>query len=279
MSTDSSPDTIVLVHGLWMTPRSWEEWVPYYEAKGYRVLTPGYPGFEIEVEALRQNPSVIAELTVPQVVAHLAEVITELERQPIIMGHSFGGALTQLLLDRGCGAAGVAIDGAPTEGVRVNPPSQIKSLFPILKNPAKRHEAAGFTPDEFHYAFTNTLSEEDSRKVYDRYHIPAPGNWVWAYGLIANFKPGHQETWVNYKNDSRAPLLFITGSEDHIMPPSVQHSNAKHYHSNTITEVHDFEGRSHWTCGEPGWEAIADDALEWAVARATGKEAPAAARA
>jgi pimeloyl-ACP methyl ester carboxylesterase len=279
MSTDSSPDTIVLVHGLWMTPRSWEEWVPYYEAKGYRVLTPGYPGFEIEVEALRQNPSVIAELTVPQVVAHLAEVITELERQPIIMGHSFGGALTQLLLDRGCGAAGVAIDGAPTEGVRVNPPSQIKSLFPILKNPAKRHEAAGFTPDEFHYAFTNTLSEEDSRKVYDRYHIPAPGNWVWAYGLIANFKPGHQETWVNYKNDSRAPLLFITGSEDHIMPPSVQHSNAKHYKSNTITEVHDFEGRSHWTCGEPGWEAIADDALEWADARATGKEAPAAARA
>jgi pimeloyl-ACP methyl ester carboxylesterase len=154
--------------------------------------------------------------------------------------------------------------------VRVNPPSQIRSLFPILKNPAKRHEAAGFTPDEFHYAFTNTLSQEESRKVYDRYHIPAPGNWVWAYGLIANFKPGHQETWVDYKNDSRAPLLFFTGTEDHIMPPSVQQSNAKHYKSNTVTEVHEFAGRSHWTCGEPGWEEVADYALEWAVARATG---------
>jgi pimeloyl-ACP methyl ester carboxylesterase len=272
MSTDSSPDTIVLVHGLWMTPRSWEEWVPYYESKGYRVLTPGYPGFEVEVEALRENPSVIASLTVPQVVAHLAEVITELDTPPIIVGHSFGGTLTQLLLDRGCGAAGVAINSAPTEGVRVNPPSQIRSLFPILKNPANRHRAVGFTPEEFHYAFTNTLSEDESAKVYDRYHIGAPGNWVWAYGLIANFKPGHQETWVNYRNDSRAPLLFIAGGEDHIMPPSVQRSNARHYKSNTITEYHEFPGRSHWTCGEEGWEMVADYALEWAVAHATGAE-------
>jgi pimeloyl-ACP methyl ester carboxylesterase len=188
------------------------------------------------------------------------------------MGHSFGGTLTQLLLDRGCGAAAVVIDSAPTEGVRVNPPSQIKSLFPILKNPANRHKAVGFTPEEFHYAFANTLSEEESREVYDRYHIPAPGNWVWAYGLIANFKPGHQETWVNYRNDSRAPLLFIAGGEDHIMPASVNRSNAKHYTSNTITEYVEFDGRSHWTCGEPGWQAVADHALEWAVAHATGAE-------
>jgi pimeloyl-ACP methyl ester carboxylesterase len=260
-----------------MTPRSWEEWVPYYESKGYRVLTPGYPGFEIEVEALRENPSIISSLTVPQTVAHLAGVITELDRPPIVMGHSFGGTLTQLLLDRGCGAAGVAINSAPTEGVHVNPPSQIKSLFPILKHPSTRHQEAGFTPEEFHYAFTNTLSEEESAKVYERYHIPAPGNWVWAYGLIANFKPGHQETWVNYKNASRAPLLFIAGGEDHIMPASVQRSNAKHYTSDTITEVHEFPGRSHWTCGEPGWEEVADFALEWAVARATGSEVPVAA--
>jgi pimeloyl-ACP methyl ester carboxylesterase len=274
VSADSSLDTVVLVHGLWMTPRSWEEWVPYYESKGYKVVTPGYPGFEIEVEALRENPSVIAELTVPEVVAHLGEVIGELEQAPIIMGHSFGGTLTQLLLDRGFGAAGVAINGAPTEGVRVQPLSQIKSIFPALAHPSKRHDAFGFTHDQFHYAFTNTLSEQDSQQVYDRYHIPAPAAWLWAYGVLANITPGHQETWVNYKNDSRSPLLFITGSEDHIMPPTVQHSNAKHYKSNTTTEVYDFEGRSHWTCGEPGWEAVADHALEWAVAHATGAGTP-----
>jgi pimeloyl-ACP methyl ester carboxylesterase len=277
VSTDpTSPDTIVLIHGLWMTPRSWEEWVPYYESKGYRVLTPAYPGFEVEVEALREDPSVISSLTVPETVAHLAGVVTELDRPPIVMGHSFGGVLTQLLLDRGCSAAGVVINSAPTEGVRVNPPSQLKSLFPILKNPANRHRPVGFTPDEFHYAFTNTLDEEESRQIYDRYHIPAPGNWVWAYGLIANFKPGHQETWVNYKNPTRAPLLFITGGKDHIMPPSVQRSNAKHYSSDTITEVVDFPERSHFTCGEDGWEEVADQALEWAVAHAGGPRVAAA---
>jgi pimeloyl-ACP methyl ester carboxylesterase len=273
MSDDSkAPDTVVLIHGLWMTPRSWEHWVPYYEEKGYRVVTPTYPGFEVEVEALREAPSVIASLTVPQTVAHLAETITSLERPPIIMGHSFGGTLTQLLLDRGCGAVGVAIDSAPTEGVRVSPLSQIKSLFPALKSPANRHKAVGFTPEEFHYAFTNTLSEEESREAYDRYHIPAPGNWIWAYGLIANFKPGHQETWVNYKNPNRAPLLFIAGGEDHIMPPAVNRSNAKHYSSSTITEYYEFPGRDHWTCAADGWETVADYALEWAVARATGSE-------
>ena len=280
MSVNGTPDTIVLIHGLWMTPRSWEHWVPYYEGKGFRVLTPTYPGFEVEVEALNADPSPIASLTVPEVVSHLAGIITELDKQPIIMGHSFGGTLAQILLDHGCGAAGVAINSAPTEGVRVSPPSQIKSLFPILKRPANRHKAVGFTPKEFHYAFTNTLSEEESLKVYERYHIPAPGNWVWAYGIIANIEPGHQETWVNYQNDARAPLLFITGGEDHIMPPSVNKSNAKHYKSNTITEVHEFPGRSHWTCGEPGWEEVADHALDWAAehsgARVTAPSAEAA---
>ena len=267
-SNGSAPDTVVLVHGLWMTQRSWEEWVPYYEGKGYRVLTPGYPGFDIEVEALRKDPSAIASLTVPQTVSHLAGVITGLDRPPIIIGHSFGGTLTQLLLDRGCGAAGVVIDSAPTEGVRVSPPSQIKSLFPFLKSPANRHKPVGFTPEGFHYAFANTLSRADSEAVYERYHIPAPGSWVWAYGLVANFKPGHQETWVNYKNDGRPPLLFIAGGEDHIMPPSVNRSNARHYESDAITELEEFPGRSHWTCGEPGWEAVADYALEWATEQA-----------
>ena len=262
------PDTIVLVHGLWMTPRSWQHWVEHYEAKGFRVHAPGYPGFDIEVEALRANPQVIADLTVPETVDHLAAAITALEEPPIIMGHSFGGTLTQLLLARGLGAAGVVINSAPTEGVRVNPPSQARSLFPALKNPANRHRAVGFTPKEFHYAFTNTLSAEESRAVWERYAIPAPGSWVWEFGLFANFKPGHQATWVDYSAD-RAPLLFIAGSEDHIMPPSVNRSNAKHYRkSPALTELHEFEGRDHWTCAAPGWEAVADHALEWAIEHA-----------
>ena len=270
MNDATAPDTIVLIHGLWMTPRSWENWVPYYEAKGYRVITPTYPGFEIEVEALRDNPEIIAQVTVPETVDHIATEIERLEKPPIIIGHSFNSTLTQLLVARGLGAAAVVIDSAPTEGVRVTPPSQLKSLFPILTHPSTFHGAFGYTPEQFHYTFTNTLSREESDAVYERYHIPAPGNWVWAYGLIANFKPGHQETWVDYSLDARAPLLFIAGGADHIMPASVNRSNADHYSkSEARTDFHEFPGRSHWTCGEPGWEAVADYALEWAEENAT----------
>jgi pimeloyl-ACP methyl ester carboxylesterase len=251
-----------------MTPRSWEHWVPYYEAKGYRVITPAYPGFDIEVEALRQNPGIIANLTVPETVDHLASVIEALDTPPFIIGHSFGGTLTQLLLARGLGSAGVVIDSAPTEGVRVTPLSQVRSLFPALKNPANIHKAVAFTAEEFHYAFANTLSGEDSSAAWQRYAIAAPGNWVWSYGLIANFKPGHQETWVDYDQD-RAPLLFIGGEKDHIMPPSVNQSNARHYvNSPALTEYFEFEGRDHWTCAAPGWEAVADYALDWAAKHA-----------
>lgn len=263
--TSATPDTIVLVHGLWMTPRSWEDWIAYYEDKGFTVLAPAYPGFEIEVEALRENPQVIARLTVPETVDHLARVVESAATPPIIIGHSFGGTLTQLLLARGLGSAGVVIDSAPTEGVRVNPVSQARSLFPALKKPSNRTQAVGFTPQEFHYAFTNTLTEEESLRVWERYAIAAPGHWVFEYGLFANFKPGHQETWVDYDAD-RAPLLFVAGEKDHIMPPSVNRSNARHYRrSPAVTDYRELAGRDHWTCGAPGWEQVADLALEWAL--------------
>jgi pimeloyl-ACP methyl ester carboxylesterase len=266
-----APDTIVLIHGLWMTPRSWEGWVAHFEGKGYQVVTPTYAGWDgLEVEDLRANEQLIADCDITATADGIAAVIAALDRPPIIMGHSFGGVLSQLMLARGLGCAGVVIDSAPTEGVRVNPLSQVRSLFPALKNPANIHRAVGFTPKEFHYAFTNTLSAADSAKVHERYAIAAPGRWVWAYGLIANFKPGHQETWVDYDNDARAPLLFIGGEKDHIMPPSVNKSNAKHYkRSAALTEYHEFAGRSHWICGEPGWEEVADHALEWALAHAS----------
>lgn len=271
MSETTAPDTVVLVHGLWVTPRSWEHWVTHYEAKGLTVLAPAYPGFEIEVEALREDPDRIAGLTVPETVDHLASVIEALPKPPIIIGHSFGGTLTQLLLARGLGAAGVVIDSAPTEGVRVSPLSQVRSLFPALRNPATRHRAVAFTPEEFHYAFTNTLTAQESRAVWDRYAIGAPGYWVWEYGLFANLKPGRHETWVDYSAD-RAPLLFIAGGEDHIMPPAVNRSNAKHYaKSPALTELVELEGRDHWTCGAPGWEAVADRALAWAREHATAQ--------
>ena len=269
MNEPTTKPPIVLIHGLWMTPRSWDDWATYYRAKGHEVIVPAYPGFEIEVEALREKPEVIAEASVPATVEHLTQVIESLDQPPIIMAHSFGGIFTQILVNHGLGAAAVVIDSAPPEGIRVNPPSQIKSLFPVLVNPANRHRAVGYTKEQFHYVFANTVTREESDAYYDRLHIPAPGNWVWAYGLIANFKPGHQETWVDFDLEERAPLLFITGGKDHLMPPAVQRSNAKKYrHSEAITEVYEFPDRPHLTCALPGWEQVADYALEWAMSNA-----------
>ncbi len=262
----TAPDTIVLIHGFWVTPRSWEDWKARYEAAGYTVLTPAYPGFEVEVEALNADPAPIEAVTVPQIIEHLEAVVGALDTPPILMGHSAGGVFTQILLDHGFGAAGVAINSAPTEGVPVVPLSQIRSTFPVLKNPANRHRAVGFTPEQWHYAFTNTFSEEESLRLYQRYHIPASGSIFWGSAL-ANIHPGKDDNWVNYENDERAPLLFISGTDDHLMPPKVQRSNAKHYKSATVTEVEEFEG-PHLLPSAPGWEAVADRALEWAVAHA-----------
>jgi pimeloyl-ACP methyl ester carboxylesterase len=268
MAADSTaPDTIVLIHGFWVTPRSWENWIAHYEGKGFRVLAPAYPGFEVEVEALNADPSPIEAVTVPAIIEHLETVVRELD-SPILIGHSAGGVFTQILLDHGYGAAGVAINSAPTEGVAVVPLSQIKATFPVLKNPANRHKAVGFTFEQWHYAFTNTFSEEESRALYERYHIPASGHIFWGSAL-ANIHPGHDDSYVDYKNPDRAPLLFISGSEDHLMPPKIQRSNAKHYKAEgTITEVKEYEGRAHLLPAQEGWEEVADYALEWALAHA-----------
>ena len=271
MSNGSAPDSIVLVHGFWVTPRSWENWIAHYEAKGYTVIAPPYPGFEVEVEALNEDDTPIVEARVPAIVENFENAIKELDSDPIIIGHSAGGAFTQVLLDHGYGAAGVALNSAPTEGVRIVPPSQAKSTWPVLKNPANHHKAVGFTFEQWNYAFTNGMPEDQAHELYERYAIPASGRILFD-SVTANFIPGPQDTAVNYKNDDRAPLLFVSGSEDHIMPPSIQQSNHKHYKSDTVTEITEYEG-PHLMIAADGWEKIADEVLEWAVEHARGKSA------
>ncbi|MFF0735712.1 alpha/beta fold hydrolase [Streptomyces chartreusis] len=189
-----------------------------------------------------------------------------IKQPPLLMGHSAGGAFTQVLMDRGLGADGVGvINSAPVEGVLTVPLSQLRSLFPVLKSPANRHRAVGLDFDQWHYAFANTFSEDQTRAAYERYRIPAPGNIVWNSSL-ANLHPGHADTHVDFHNADRAPLLFISGEHDHLMPPKVQQSNAKHDKAEgTTTEVNVFPGRSHLMAVQDGWQEIADYALDWAL--------------
>ncbi|MEU5379507.1 MULTISPECIES: alpha/beta hydrolase [unclassified Streptomyces] len=263
-----APNTIVLIHGLWMTPLAWEHWAARYEERGFTVLTPGYPGIEAGeagVAALREDPSAIAGVGVREVLDHLTEVIEKLDTPPIIMGHSFGGTFAQLLVGAGLGAAGVSIDGAAVKGVNAMPLSELRSVLPVLKDPANMHRAVPLTAKQFHYAFTNTLDENASQQAYDRYSVPTPARILFQGGFAA--VTPHAATTFDFSDNDRAPLLFVSGGSDHILPPAVQRQNyEKNANYSTAVTAHTvFEGRDHFTCGEPGWEAVADYALDWAL--------------
>ena len=258
------PNTIVLIHGLWMTALSWENWVRRYTDRGLRVIAKSWPGMDIDIGELRRNPEPVATLGVTEVVDHYEKIIRGLDQPPIIIGHSFGGLMTQILLDRGLGAAGVAIGPAPVKGILFLPFSTLKVSFPALANPANNHRAVPFTPEQFHYAFTNNMSEEESLAVYNRYAVPGPDH-VLFQAALANFNP-HAATAVDFENNDRAPLLLIAGGEDHVSPVSVVEANFKLYRkSDANTEYREVPERTHYTLGQAGWEQVADYALDWAL--------------
>ena len=261
------PATIVLIHGLWMTALSWEHWVERYTSLGHPVIARSWPGMDGNIESLRRDPSAVDNLGIEEIVDHYDEIIRELDQPPIIMGHSFGGAVTEILLDRGLGSAGVAIDAAAVRGIFKLPLSELRSGFPVLKDPRNTHRAVALSAAEFRYAFGNTLSEEESQAAYERYAVPGPGR-VLFQGALANFNPRTPDK-VDFGNADRAPLLIIAGGADHTVPAVVDRSAASHYaQSDAITAYREFPDRSHWTIAEPGWEEVADFALDWAVENA-----------
>jgi pimeloyl-ACP methyl ester carboxylesterase len=268
---DSAPAapqrTIVLVHGLWLTPLSWEGWQQRFESRGHKVLAPAWPGLEGSVEEVRANPKRYERLGVKEITDHYDRIIRQLDSPPIIIGHSFGGLVTQLLLDRGLGAAGVAVHPAPIKGVLGLPYSQLKVAWVALKNPANNSRAIMLTPEQFHFGFTNTLSAEESKPVYDRLAVPGPGRPLFQAGL-ANFNP-NAVTKVNRHNSSRAPLLMLAGDKDHTVPASTVRASYKiQEKSGAPTELKEFPGRSHYTVGQDGWEEVADYVLDWSVRNA-----------
>ncbi len=262
---DQKP-TIVLIHGLWMTPKSWEPFRGYYAAGGHKVLAPPWPRLRGAVEDIRRDPSLLERLGVAEIVEHYDELIRALEEPPIIMGHSLGGLYVQLLLDRGLGAAGIAIDAAAPKGVLKLPLTQARSLWPVLKNPLNRNGTVALTLRQFRYAFANNMSESEARAAYELNAIPGPGRPVFQAGFAGLAR--NAATKIDYRNDTRAPLLFIAGSDDHIVPPSVSRANQHKYrHSKAVTAFKEFPGRSHLIVSQTGWEEVAELALSWGLAQ------------
>jgi alpha-beta hydrolase superfamily lysophospholipase len=260
--------TIVLINGLWMTALSWEYWIKHYSEKGYSVIAANWPGMEGDIQQLRRDPSSFATLGLSDVVDHYEQIICELETPPIIIGYGFGGLVTQILLDRGWGAAGVAIASAPVKGIARLPLSVLKLAFSVL---GKSHSntTASLTAEQFHRALANSLTETESLEAFKRYSVPAP-NRVLLQTAFANFSP-HSATTVNFRNDTRAPLLLVAGGRDRVVPRSLVKANFELYReSKAETDYKEFPGQAHFTLLQE--TKVADYVLGWALCRANGSK-------
>ncbi len=253
---------VVFIHGLWLLPSSWDNWAEFFKNAGYAPLTPDWPDDPETVEEARANPEVLAGKKLREVADHTAEVIAGLERKPAVMGHSTGGLLAQLIADRGLSAATVAIDPGPFRGVLPLPYSTLKVSAPILRNPLNRGRAITLTFDQFKYGWANALDEEEARRLYDTYHVAAPGVALMQMAN-ANLNP-FTEAKVDTKNPERGPLLIIEGDDDHTVHPAIAKAAYKRQRRNEgVTELKTIPNRGHALTIDSGWREVAQTALDF----------------
>ncbi|GGS62992.1 alpha/beta hydrolase [Planobispora rosea] len=254
---------VVFVHGLWLLPSSWDRWAQVFDEAGFAPVTPGWPDDPHTVAEAKEHPEVFADKSVGQVADHFAGLIGELERKPVVIGHSFGGLLTQILAGRGLACASVAIDPAPFQGVLPLPFSSLRAAAPVLTNPANIHRAVPLTYDQFRYAFANAVSEEEARELYDTFSVPAPGAPLFQ-AAVANFNPW-SETKVDSTNADRGPLLIISGEKDHTVPWAIANASYGKQARNThhVTEITEIKGRGHSLTIDSGWREVCDTALSF----------------
>ena len=259
-ANESGLQPVVFVHGLWLLPSSWDRWAGVFEEAGYTAISPGWPDDPDTVEEAKEHPDVFAGKTVGQVADHFGDVIGKLSKKPAVIGHSFGGLLTQIRAGRGLSAASVAIDPAPFRGVLPLPISALKSASPVLTNPANRNRAVPLTYEQFRFGFANAVSEDEAKQLYDTFAVPAPGAPLFQ-AATANLNPW-TEAKVNSKNPDRGPLLIISGEKDNTVPWAIANASYKKQKRNEgVTEIVEMENRGHALTIDSGWREVADTAL------------------
>lgn len=251
---------VVFVHGLWLLPASWRRWAEAFEEAGYIALTPGWPDDPPSVAEANANPAVMAGKTVGQVADHFSTVISQLERKPVVVGHSFGGLLAQILAGRGQSHVTVAIDPAPFRGVLPLPLSALKASWPVLGNLANRHRAVPLSYEQFRFAFANAVDEDEAQALYREHAVPAPGAPLFQ-AATANLNPWTQAQ-VDTLNQERGPLLVISGQKDNTVPWAVANAAYRQQLLNPgHTEIVEIPGRGHSLVIDSGWREVADTAL------------------
>jgi pimeloyl-ACP methyl ester carboxylesterase len=258
--------TIVFIHGAWVTPHCWEPFRGYFTARGYQCIAPAWPGKDRAVEAIRADPSPLLGLGIGEITNHYEQIVRALPEPPILIGHSFGGLIVQVLLDRGLGACGVAIDPAPPRGVFAFEPSAFRSLRSVLLTWRGWRKIVRWSYANFRYAFVHSLPEDEARAAYETHVTPETGR-IFFQGAFAAFAR-HSPTMVNFGNATRPPLLILAGADDHIVPASVVRRTYRKYGASTaVTDFREFPGRTHWIIAQHGWEEVAGATHDWIAAR------------
>ena len=253
---------VVFVHGLWLLASSWDRWRTIFEEAGYITLAPEWPDDPSAVAEANEHPEVFARKSVGQIADHFEAVIGQLDRKPAVIGHSFGGLLTQILAGRGISAVSVAIDPAPFRGVLPLPISALRSSSPVLRNPANRRRAVPLTYDQFRYGFANAVDEAEAKSLYDEFAVPGSGETVFQ-AAAANVNPW-TEAKVDTKNPDRGPLLIVSGELDHTVPWAVANASFKREKRNPgVSEIVEIKGRGHSLTIDSGWREVADTALSF----------------
>jgi len=252
----------MFVHGAWLSSQSWDTFGGYFRDRGYDVSAPEWPRKDGDVEELRDNTEAIEGLGLNEIVDHYEAQIRLLDESPILIGHSFGGLIVELLLDRGLGRAGVAMSPAPPKSILVLPFSSLKAASHALAHPSRWHGVVPLTLEEFTYGFVNTFTPEDAKAAYEKYAVPESGQIFYEAGF-ANFHL-HPPTEVHFKNEARAPLLLVGADKDHTVPASVTKAQYKKYEKSPArTDYIEFEGRPHLHMAAPGWEEVTAAVDSW----------------
>jgi non-heme chloroperoxidase len=258
----SGKTPVVFIHGLWLLPSSWDRWAEMFEEAGYAALTPSWPDDPETVAEAREHPEVLAGKTLGQIADHVAEVIAALTKKPVLIGHSTGGLLAQMIADRGLSVATVAIDPGPFRGVLPLPVSTLRVSAPVLVNPLNRKRAVSLTLDQFKYGWANALSEDEAKQLYESYHVAGPGVALMQMAN-ANINP-RTEAKLDPANPNRGPLLIIDGEKDHTVPWAIANAAYKRQRRNPgVTEIVKAPNRGHSLTIDSGWREVADTALEF----------------
>lgn len=260
MTTRKPP--VLFIHGLWLHASSWQPWIDLFESRGYQASAPGWPGERASLVDTRQEADDMAGFGIEEVTEHYARLIGALPEKPILIGHSFGGMIVEKLLGDNHGVAGIGIDAAQIKGVLPLPLSSLRSTLPVFKNPANKQKVVALTSQEFHYAFGNTLGEEESDALFEKWTMPSPGKPLFE-AAIANFS-AHSPAKVDTGNEDRGPLLLIMGGRDHTVPEAITKATVKQYRDSTAeTDLVEFADRGHSLTIDAGWEEVAEACLTW----------------